>query len=254
MFAVQVSAIASMNARLFDATNLQQLQNNYCVITILALGGFAPITFVLLQLRRLHQNSWYMLVLSALTVAMSAATYYTASKFELSAKDISPLHGTSYMGCRLANPVGFCLTHGCSQYGSDSGLGQGGALILSLAVILVLSLEHCQAHQWPKISKISIVFLSYCGTSGRDMFFGCLSFIIIALHFVVFGQYLRGLTVFARYSIGNSSYKYYGAVEIFNSYQWSFGQIVALVVWMPPIAEYIVLELGRFNPRRAQSF
>lgn len=254
MFAVQVSSFVSMNARLFDATNLQQLQNNYCVITVLAFGGFAPITFVLLELRRLRQNSWYMLVLSALTVAMSAATYYTASKIKLAAMDISPLHGTSYMGCGLANPIGFCLTHGCSQYGSNSGLGQGGAFILSLVVILVLSLEHCQVHKWPRISKISMVFLSRFGTSGTEMFFGCLSFVVIALHFVIFGRYLHGLTVFANFSIGNSSYKYYGAVEIFNSFQWSFGQIVALVVWMPPIAEYIVLELGRSNPREAESF
>ncbi|KAG7005482.1 hypothetical protein G7Y79_00019g046620 [Physcia stellaris] len=148
MFAVQVSAIASLNARLFGATSLQQLRNNYCVVTVLAFGGFVPITFVLLELRRLHQNSWYMLVISALTVAMSAATFHTASKSKLAAMDLSPLQGTSYMGCGLANP-----------------------------------------------------------------------------------------------DKGNSSHPHYGAVEIFNSLEWSFGQIMALVVWMPPIAEYIVMEL-----------
>ena len=248
MFAVQVSAIASLNARLFGATSLQQLRNNYCVVTVLAFGGFVPITFVLLELRRLHQNSWYMLVISALTVAMSAATFHTASKSKLAAMDLSPLQGTSYMGCGLANPVGFCLNHGCRQYASDNGLGQRCAFMLSLGVILVLFMEHCQVHKWPRISRISMACQSRFSTSGREMFFSCLSFIVITFHFLIFGRYLKDLTVFARYSIGNSSHPHYGAVEIFNSLEWSFGQIMALVVWMPPIAEYIVMELGKFNP------
>ena len=246
MFAVQVSALASMKARLFGATSLQQLQNNYCVITVLAFGGFVPITFILFELRMLHQKSWYMLLLSSLSVAMSAATYFTASNFELSAKDIST-QGTTYNGCGLANPTSFCLTNGCEIYGSHHGLGQVGAFILSLLVILGLFLEHCHVERWPGVKNIWRSFSSRFGKTGKDIAFGCVGFLIVVFHFVFFGEYLQDLSVFARFSIGNVRYKNYGAVEIFNSFDWSFGQIVALVVWLPPICEYIVLELGMSN-------
>lgn len=246
MFAVQISAMVSMKARLFDATTLQQLRNNYCVVTVLAFGGLVPVTFILSALRVLHQNSWYMLFLSAVTVSMSAATYYTASNFNLSAKDIST-SGTSYKGCGFVNPTALCLTHGCEQYGTNRGLDQEGAIILSLIVILLLFLERCRVEQWPGLSKVCEPYTARFGKVGQDILFGCLGFIVIVFHFVYFVQYLQDLTTFAKFSIGNSTYKYYGAVEIFNSFEWSFGQIVALVVWMPPICEYIVLELGMFK-------
>ena len=246
MFAVQVSAMASMKARLFEATSLQQLQNNYCVITVLAFGGFVPITFILFELRTLHQKSWYMLFLSALSVGMSAATYYTARNFELSGKDIST-QGTTYTGCGLANPTTFCLTNGCEKYGSHTGLGQEGAFILSLLVILVFFLEHCHVERWPGFKTVWQMFSSRFGKTGKEILFGCLGIIVVIFHFVFFGEYLQDLSVFARYSIGNVKYKNYGAVALFNSYDWSFGQIVALVVWLPPICEYIVLELGRLR-------
>ena len=242
MFAVQVSALASMKARLLGASSLQQLQNNYCVITVLAFGGFVPITFILFELSLLHQKSWYMLLLSSLSVAMSAATYFTASNFELSAKDIST-QGMTYNGCGLANPTAFCLTNGCETYGSNRGLGQVGAFILSLLVILGLFLEHCHVERWPGVNIIRRS--SGFSKGGIEIAFRCVGFIIVVFHFVFFGEYLQDLSVFARFSIGNVSYKNYGAVEIFNSFDWSFGQIVALVVWLPPICEYIVLELGR---------
>lgn len=246
MFAVQVSALASMKARLFGATSLQQLQNNYCVITVLAFGGFVPITFILFELRMLHQKSWYMLFLSSLSVAMSAATYFTASTSELSAEDIST-QGTTYDGCGLANPTSFCITNGCERYGSQHGLGQVGAFILSLLVILGLFLEHCHVERWPGVKSIWRRFSSKLGKTGTEIASGCVGFMIVVFHFVFFGEYLQDLSVFARFSIGNVRYKNYGAVNIFNSYDWSFGQIVALVVWLPPICEYIVLELGMSN-------
>ena len=253
MFAVQVSAMASMKNKLFNATSLQQLQNNYCVIKVLAFGGFTPITFILLVLRMLHQNSWYMLFLSAATVGMSAATYFTASNLELSPKDIST-QGTNYEGCGLTNPTSFCLSNGCSLYGSNHGLGQEGAFILSLVFILILFLEGCHVQRWTGMSKLCNLFLTRFGKLGKELLFGCLGFIISVLHFVYFGQYLQDLTIFARYSIGNVSYKYWGAVEIFNSSDWSFGQIVALIVWASPICEFMVLEIGELKCSRIESY
>ena len=251
MFAVQVSAMASMKNKLFNATSLQQLQNNYCVITVLAFGGFTPITFVLLVLRMLHQSSWYMLFLSAATVGMSAGTYFTASNLEISPADISMQ--ANYEGCGLINPTSFCLSNGCSLYGSNHGLGQEGAFILSLLFILMLFLESCHVEQWTGISKLCNLFLTRFGKLGKDLLFGCLGFIIVVLHFVYFGQYLRDLTIFARYSTGNVSYTYWGAVELFNSSDWSFGQIVSLVVWASPICEFMVLEIGKLKYSRKES-
>ena len=246
MFAVQVSAMASMKNKLLSATSLQQLQNNYCVIKVLAFGGFTPITFILLVLRILVKHSWYMMFLSAATVGMSAATYFTASNLDLSPDDISK-QGTNYEGCGLTNPTSFCLSNGCSLYGSNHGLDQEGAFILSLLFILMLFLERCHVERWTGISKLCKLFLTRFGKLGKDLLFGCLGFIIIAIHLVYFGQYLQDLTIFARFSIGNVSYKYWGAVEIFNSSDWSFGQIVALVVWASPICEFMVLEIGELN-------
>ena len=253
MFAVQVSAMASMKNKLLNATSLQQLQNNYCVIKVLAFGGFTPITFVLMVLRMLHKNSWYMLFISAATVGMSAATYFTASNLELSFHDISR-QGTNYEGCGLANPTSFCLSNGCSLYGSNHGLGQQGAFVLSLLFILILFFEGCHMERWTGMSKLCKLFLTRFGKIGKDLLFGGLGFIITVLHFIFFGQYLQDLTIFARYSIGNVTYKYWGAVEIFNSSDWSFGQIVALVVWASPICEFMVLEIGKLKYSRMKYF
>ena len=70
MSAIQIASIVLMEAGLLGSTNLQQLANNYNLITVVCLGGTLPITFVLFRLRAAGKKSWELWILSAVTVSV----------------------------------------------------------------------------------------------------------------------------------------------------------------------------------------
>ena len=78
MLAIQVAALAARHGRLLDRSSLQQINNDNAFINVLATGGYLPVTFVLYVLRTVGHKSWYTLFLSACTIAVSAATLFSA--------------------------------------------------------------------------------------------------------------------------------------------------------------------------------
>ena len=66
-----------------DTISLQGLFNNYSLIGTISIGGFIPVTFILLTLHSAEMHSWYLLTLSIFAVVLSAITMFSVGDFHL---------------------------------------------------------------------------------------------------------------------------------------------------------------------------
>ncbi|KAL8800620.1 MAG: hypothetical protein Q9200_007190 [Gallowayella weberi] len=138
MIAVQVAAIITVKRGGFEAKTLQQLSNSYSAITLVAICGYLPVIFTLLNLHGANQDSWYIIALATITVVISGVTAFTTRDFKPSYTDLIELHNVtgSWASCGNKNPTTFCLSpHTVDPFGYG-----GGAKHIFIFCVIVLSL------------------------------------------------------------------------------------------------------------------
>ncbi|KAI4253845.1 MAG: hypothetical protein L6R42_007429 [Xanthoria sp. 1 TBL-2021] len=137
MIAVQVAAIIIAKRGGFDAKTLQQLSNSYSAITLVAICGYLPVVFTLLNLHGAGQDSWYIIALSTITVVIAGITAFTTKRFVPSTNDLLDLCNVtgSWASCGNRNPTTFCLSH----HTVDPFNYSGGAKHIFIFCIVVLS-------------------------------------------------------------------------------------------------------------------
>ncbi|KAL8925846.1 MAG: hypothetical protein Q9172_002050 [Xanthocarpia lactea] len=136
MIAVQAAAIIVVKQGGFEARTLQQLSNSYSAITLVAICGYLPVVFTLLNLHGAGKASWYIILLSTITVIISGITAFTTKRFAPSSNDLVGLHNVtgSWASCGSRNPTTFCL----SPHTVDAFNYGGGAKHIFIFCIVVL--------------------------------------------------------------------------------------------------------------------
>ena len=77
----------------------------------------------------------------------------------------------------------------------------------------------------------------------RQFLFGLVSLAVVLYYVAFFVVYLDKLRDFVKRSNFELAV---GSVLNFSS--WGFGRIVALTIWLPPLCEYVKLEVGMISP------
>ena len=164
MLAINIAAQVNRGVGGFQPNSLQQLYNNYVFIKAISISGYLPITLILFVLHTVDMVSWYLIILSVLTVAVSVATLVDIGNFAPTQADMDYLSqqaaasGTPECGNRdllvyCLNPLG--NSYGVSQDGDVEGDPTTGAfsiLAFCLFVLVLLILE--QAGVFKKLSSL----------------------------------------------------------------------------------------------------
>lgn len=260
MSSVQIAALISTKRGNLQSDTLQQVQNNAAFLNVLSIGGFLPVTFLLFILYNENYRSWYTVILTLSTVALSAATFFVSS----GTVDTPSAPLQIYQNCGNISPVAYCFNGLDLKTVSEQSIGAVlcyasplDSFIYSVAVLFVLFLTQCRVHKlwgvtfvWDWLSKerwtcddgreVSapggrcfwpVGFLKV--RSLKDLLLGTInSGIVVGFIFFV-ALYIRTL-----WNFGNPHTR---RVPL-DLYNWSFGQIVAVTVWVAPVAQYIYLE------------
>ena len=151
MLTVNVAALVSKYQGGLDPENLQQLYNNYIFIETISIGGYLPITFTLLGLHIVQVSSWYLLILSILTMGISIATVVNLGIFSPRPSDLRAIASVAHGNEGLSNCGGNDLTVYCLRtmekgHLSDWDPSNGAYAILGFCLVVLASLIVDQVH------------------------------------------------------------------------------------------------------------
>ena len=232
---------------------IQEYQVNYFFLGSLSLGGILPIIYILAFLHIAKKRSWYLFILSMLTIAVSLATLLRSSHFN---PNIEMLLNANHSipECGRRDPTMFCTLPSTrsrvfSITSMDLGVSSslGPILVISTVVLGILLMDQVRLHRLPTIQtflKRSLRSITQSHKNElsdtmkvrRTIFFTFLWMFYLlfwALYIALFAKYFRIL-------LDNR-----GRVPK----QWTFGQIVAITVWIPALFEYGYLEARKSLPR-----
>ena len=283
MLAIQAASLIAKHGTLLDRSDLQQIHNDSAFINVLSVGGHLPITFVLYTIRTTGHKSWYLLLLSTCTVALSAAALLTVG---YSAPSIVST-GYQYTDCGDVNPTALCLeteftiptlkvflhdlfgaldSSDLSHYNAPQRLGFGASvapLTLSLIVLGVLLLDYCSfefrlyrsptssndrvpacmKRVYPALLRTLKQTTSLLFLKARYLCSGFPSLVVSITYVAFFFFYLIDLNYFQ-----HPSDKLASDYVPLNLSQWTFGQIAAITIWIQPLFQYVYLEICGFMP------
>lgn len=155
MLAMQIAAHAVLYNGPFQGISLQEIYDNYELLGRIAISGFLPITFTLLCLHSAGMRSWYLLILSTITVIISEFTIRASRMFD--PKKASITSQPTFSECGDTNPGEKCLFdtylvyQGNGWISSYSGthttdhITRFSILVLSLVTLVLLSADLLQA-------------------------------------------------------------------------------------------------------------
>ena len=147
MMAINVAALVNRNSGGFQPNSLQQLYNTYVLIKSISISGYLPVTFTLFTLHLVDVVSWYLLVLSIVTVIVSIATLFVIGSFNPGQKDMDYLSQQAMTGgpanCGSYNPAVYCLSPIGGAYSDSTDPASGAYSMLGFClVVLVLLVAH----------------------------------------------------------------------------------------------------------------
>ena len=272
MLAIQIAAQVVQQKGELEPSNLQQLYKTFVVIRSVSISGFLPITFTLFALYSAGKTSWFLIILSGITIIMSAVTQFSLSSFSPSERELKHLNTLpGPTTCGNQDPSVYCLrTISTGELYIDLSTGSWGAseifgfctLIFVLLILYQLwiseyklamkasswlmtvgPIERATAYTTAKIAapRLQEVCLRL-GLNLWETFTKVVNIAVLAVYiscFVVFMINLRALKS--------------PEFDIIDTSSWSFGQIVAITVWAGPIVEYIHLETSKLAPSQAIS-
>lgn len=145
MLAINIAALVNRNSGGFQPNSLQQLYNTYILIKSISISGYLPVTFTLFTLHLVDVVSWYLLVLSILTVLVSIATLFVIGKFSPSQDDLNYLSQQALSGgpdsCGTKNLLVYCyspLGGAAEDYDSINPASGAYSMLAFCLVVLIL--------------------------------------------------------------------------------------------------------------------
>ena len=231
-----------------EPDSLQQLYNTYVLIKVIAIGGYLPITFTLLNLHMIKQLSWYPITLSTATIAVAITTLKLGtSDFTPTVEDFDHITSLTSSGAPNSNscgphnlaPLCYSPRKDYNQIGfnaSSSGSSANVILALCLVTLAIILVDHFCRSDDARQQQINRRILKKLGISPSKPLFphagAALRFGTMAFHFVFFWLY-----VYCFYVFGEDLY-WFGSEKIYDP-SWGFGQLVAIAVWLPTLGDYL---------------
>lgn len=114
MLATNIAALVVIKKGGLEPQSLQQMYNTWSFFKVVAINGFLPITFTMTNLYVVGILSWYMIVLSLLTVALSIGTSTAVGRFSPSEQEMQNLANIAKSGgpqeCEYRQPGVYCFS------------------------------------------------------------------------------------------------------------------------------------------------
>ena len=246
MLATNIASLVTEKKGGLEPTSLQQLYNTYVLIKLIAIGGYLPITFTLLNLHIIKRLSWYLLTLSIVTIAVATASLKSGrSTFASTPEDFSQIKAAAALpgpkSCGHQNLVPWCLyaRQSGNYFGfnsSSSGNGANDILVICLITLVVIVVDHfCQSND-RRQRKINRWILRKLGIAASERLFPHAGTVLrlgtVAFHFIFFWLHIYCIYIFG------VDLDWFRASKIYNP-SWTFGQIVAILVWAPTLCDYL---------------
>ena len=255
MLATNIASLVAEKRGGLAPSSLQDLYDGYVFIKVIAIGGYLPITFTLLNLHMIKKLSWYLLSLSAITIAMATTALKSGnSNFVPTTKDLHQIQDAANQNgqssCGNQNLVAWCYKR--RQYGhyfgfnsSSTGNGANDILVFCLMTLIIVIVDHFCRSDDPHQQKLNRRILKKLGIAPSEPLFPhantVLRFGTMTFHFIFFWLHIYGFYVYGVDLEWFSTGKFYDP-------QWNFGQIVAILVWVPTLSDYLWENEGMSYP------
>ena len=158
MLAINIAALVNRTKGGFQPNNLQQLYNTYILIKSISISGYLPVTFTLFTLHLVDVVSWYLLLLSTVTVFVSIATLFVLGKFNPSQDDLDYLSQQALTGgpqsCGSQNLAVYCFNSFSEDSSTDPATGAYSMLAFCLVVLILLVAHQYHAFKDPMTGQI----------------------------------------------------------------------------------------------------
>lgn len=145
MLAINIAALVNRRSGGFQPSNLQQLYNTYILIKSISISGYLPVTFTLFTLHLVDVVSWYLLVLSVITVFVSTATLFVIGNFSPGQDDLNYLSQQASTGgpdsCGKNNLLVYCY-EAIGEYKSTDPASGAYSMLAFCFVVLILLVAH----------------------------------------------------------------------------------------------------------------
>lgn len=151
MLAINIAALVNKTTGGFQPNNLQQLYNTYVLIKSISISGYLPVTFTLFTLHLVDVVSWYLMILSIVTVVVSIATLFVIGSFSPSQADLTYLSQQALSGgpesCGTKNLAVYCLsTNGEEGDYNSINPASGAYSMLAFCLVVLILLVANQYH------------------------------------------------------------------------------------------------------------
>ncbi|KAL8662826.1 MAG: hypothetical protein Q9168_008197 [Polycauliona sp. 1 TL-2023] len=296
MLAINIATLVAIQRGGFEPRSLQQIYDTYVFLQVLAINGILPITFTLANLYLVGMLSWFLVLLSSVTVVLSIATLASVGQFNPSETDMRSLAKLAASGgppeCDGMQPGIYCLQVMGHSSNLDSSYGDQsvpvyawkilGFCLVNMALLIGRQLQiqntsvvrstrryaevrlYGTAHlerSWTEILESDVApagryhrvttrgqllsierstIWQFCasaaGQKQLELKSSIRAAVQIAIYVIFFTFYVRF------YNMYLNDLAWFAINEV-NGNTWNFGQVFAITVWVPPIVEYIHLEM-----------
>lgn len=254
MLATNIASLIVEHSGGLAPESLQQLYNTYIFIKVIAIGGYLPITFTLLNLHMIKHLSWYILSLSIITVAIATTTLTLKNTaFIPTANDFGKITAAASQGgpasCASQNLAPWCYNprKDGNYFGfnsTSSGDGANDILVFCLVTLAIIVIDHLCRSDDPDQRNINHRVLTKLGISPSKPLFPHAGTVLRAgtkvFHFVFFWLYIYCFYTFAE------DLDWFKEFDIYDP-SWGFGQIVAILVWAPTLCDYLWDQIRMFS-------
>lgn len=151
MMAINIAALVNKHRGGLDPESLQQLYNNYILTRSISISGYLPVTLTLLGLHIVAMVSWYLLILSILTVGVAIITLADLGRFSPSPSDLSSIasvasENKSLDSCGGMNLTVYCLQKIGQEDTAEWDPSNGAAAILGFCLVILVFVVAAQSH------------------------------------------------------------------------------------------------------------
>lgn len=255
MLACQAAAFATLRTQgeFLEAKSIQMLYNNFALLSLIAVGGTLPVTFVLFFQHTVGMRSLFNLTLSGITIFTSVAALFNVPE-KTTQEFLQPLTDTSRLDKCGYNvpPVAYCVLpggfDGVSELNRTLLLRQAtaycifiycGVLILHISALGLpyllprMTSKAKNSHSGASTAMETIDRYMPARWLSRAKFAAVLDLDIAFLVFLV--QYLQRFSMLLEV----------GAID---TQAWGFGQIIAVTVWFQVLIKYGYWSICKYTP------
>ena len=270
LIAFQIAAILALvtrsKAKLIDSTNMSQLQSNLDQLRYIGRDGLLTVMFGLLCLHIERLTSWFLLILSTMTVALSMTVLHLVESIPVEASnvDAGDPNGKCVGGI---NPLAFCFK---SNYGSEditrrknmpSYSFYGAGTLLGRSGFMI-DYSHIEPFAYVGLVLFYLDAWKFHRTIGgtieeANIYRHALRYILRWKKPPPFAR--RCIRIFASFlvtcmGLGFAVVLVFFFLEILlqlepENTRWTFGQVLSVAVWVPSLVEFVYLSCcGYCNP------